>query len=76
MGKRILKIKVIPNSKKNKIGEFTGEYKKIHITAPPIENKANKELIKFLSKTYKIKKSSIKIIKGEKNQYKVIEIKI
>ncbi len=71
----ILNIKVIPNSKKDRIGEKTGDVLKIYVTAPPVDNKANKHLILFLSKYYHIKKSMITIIKGEKSRYKTIRIK-
>ena len=38
----ILNIKVIPNAKKDKIGDKHGEYSKVYITAPPVKNKDNK----------------------------------
>lgn|SRR5574344_80358 len=50
------------------------EVLKIKISAPPHENQANEELIKFLSKKFKIPKSKIMIIKGQKNRDKKILI--
>lgn len=47
---------------------------KVYLTAVPIDGKANKELIKLLSKELNINKSKISIIKGEKSKKKVIEI--
>ncbi|MCK4799538.1 DUF167 domain-containing protein [Candidatus Parcubacteria bacterium] len=47
---------------------------KVYLTAVPIDGKANKELIKLLSKELNINKSKISIIKGEKNKKKVIEV--
>ena len=47
---------------------------KVYLTAVPIDGKANKELIKLLSKELNINKSKISIIKGEKNKEKVLEI--
>jgi len=48
---------------------------KIKITAQPIDGKANKCLIEFLSKTFKIPKSSIEIVKGETSKEKTILFK-
>ena len=48
---------------------------KIKITAQPIENKANKALVEFLSKQFKIAKSNIEIIKGETSKEKTILFK-
>lgn len=70
----ILKLKIVPNSSKNEIIK-TEEGLKVKITAQPIEGKANKALIEFLSKTFKISKSSFEIIKGETSKEKTILIK-
>ena len=67
----IVNIKISPNSSKNEIIK-DGEIFKIKITAQPIERKANKALIEFLSKTFKIPKTSIKILKGETSKEKTI----
>ena len=57
----LIKIRIVPNSSKNEIILEDG-FAKIKITAQPIENKANKALIEFLSKTFKIAKSNIEIV--------------
>jgi len=71
----VLVIRISPNSSKNEI-ITTGEIIKIKITAQPVENKANKALINFLSKYLKIPKTAIEIIKGETSKDKTILIKI
>jgi len=71
----ILQIRISPNSSKNEI-ITTDEIIKIKVTAQPIENKANKALIEFLSKQFKVPKSSIEIIKGETSKDKTILIKV
>ena len=52
---KYLKIKVIPNAKKNEIVENSDNFMRIKISAPPVNGKANKELIKFLAKHFNIK---------------------
>lgn len=69
----IVRIKIVPNSSKNEI-IYENEGLKIKITAQPIENKANKALIEFLSKKLKTAKSNIQIIKGELNKEKTLLI--
>lgn len=70
----ILRIKIVPNSSKNDI-IFEDEFLKIKVTAQPIENKANKMLIEFLSKKLHCAKSNILILKGELNKEKTLLIK-
>lgn len=69
--KVIIYVKAQPNSSKNKIAGLYGDNLKINIKAPAVEGAANKELVKFLSKTFKIPKSDI-IIKGETSKRKQI----
>ena len=74
----IFKVKIQPSASKNEILEKiiidNEEYLKIKIKAPAVDNKANLELISFLSKTLKIQKNKIKILKGEKSKIKILEI--
>lgn len=70
----IINIKISPNAKKNEIiNTETGT--KIKITAQPIDGKANKCLIEYLSKTFKIPKTSVIILKGETSKEKIILLK-
>jgi uncharacterized protein (TIGR00251 family) len=65
-----INIKAQPNSSKNKFASLYGENAiKVNIKAPAVEGAANKELIKFISKSFKIAKNEIKI-KGETSKQK------
>ena len=68
-------LKISPNASKNEIINNQGELK-IKITAQPIENKANKALIEFLSKKLKVPKTSIEIVRGETSKEKTLLIKV
>jgi uncharacterized protein (TIGR00251 family) len=67
----LVNIKISPNSKTNEIIKTETETK-IKITAQPIDGKANKGLIEFLSKKFKIPKTSIQIIKGGTSKEKTV----
>ncbi|OGC06682.1 hypothetical protein A2230_01430 [candidate division WOR-1 bacterium RIFOXYA2_FULL_36_21] len=69
MREKVLKLKIIPNAKRN---ELKGD--KVYLTAPPVDGKANKALIEFLSEHFKIKKRQISIVRGEKSRNKVVAI--
>ena len=71
----ILNVKLVPNSSFSKIVDYTEEYVRIKISAPPIENKANKELISYCSDFFNVNKSKISIISGEKSKLKKVLIK-
>ena len=67
-------IKIVPNSSKNDI-ILEDEFIKVKITAQPIEGKANKALIEFLSKKFKIPKTNIELVKGETTKEKTLFFK-
>ena len=70
----IIRVKIVPNSSKNDI-VLEEEFIKVKVTAQPIENKANKALIEFLSKRFKIPKTSIDILKGDTSKEKTLLFK-
>ena len=55
-------VKLVPNSSFSKVVDFTDDYVRIKISSPPIENRANKELIEFCSDLFDVNKSKIEII--------------
>ena len=67
----LIKVKIVPNSSKNEIIKEE-EFIKIKVTAQPLENKANKALIEFLSKQFKLPKSNIEIVRGGNSKEKTI----
>ena len=67
-------MRISPNAKKNEIIK-DGEIIKVKITALPIDGKANKALVEYLSKNFKIPKTSIAILKGETSKEKTILFK-
>lgn len=71
----ILNLRISPNSSKNEVIK-TDDTLKIKITAQPIDGKANKALIEYLSKLFKVPKSSFEILKGQTSKDKTILISI
>lgn len=67
----LIRIKIVPNSSKNDL-IIEDEFIKIKVTAQPIENKANKALVEFLSKRFKVPKTSIEIVKGDTSKEKTL----
>lgn len=65
---------VQPNASKSEvIGPFNNALK-IKIHAPPVDGKANEEIIYFFSKLLKIPKKNIDLLKGDFGRNKVLQI--
>ena len=67
----LIRIKIVPNSSKNDL-IIEDEFIKVKVSAQPIENKANKALIEFLSKRFKVPKTTIEIVKGDTSKEKTL----
>ena len=68
------KVKVKPNSKQQKIEEQADGSLIIHLKSPPVDGKANEELIKLLSEKFDVPKSYIRIKSGLSSRQKLVEI--
>lgn len=47
---------------------------RIRLAAPPVEGKANDELVRFLARTAGVGRGEIRIARGESSRFKVIEV--
>jgi len=69
-----LRIKAQPNASRSEFADLYGEDAiKIRIKAPAVEGAANKELVKFLSKSFKVPKSDIIFKTGQNSKIKILE---
>ena len=68
-------LRVQPKASKDEFSEILDDRIKLRITAPPVDGKANKYLIKFLSKVFKTPKAQIRIKSGEtgRNKHLIIQ---
>ncbi len=76
-GKRgsAIAIRVTPRASNNKITEVLDDGTvKIHLSAPPVDNEANEQLIAFLSNVLSVAKSRIEIVAGATGRDKLVSI--
>ncbi len=65
-----LALYIQPKAAKNEICGRHGDELKVAVTAPPVDGKANKAVISFLAKFFKVAKSSIILKSGRQNRHK------
>jgi uncharacterized protein (TIGR00251 family) len=71
----LLRLVLQPKASRDAFVGLLGNELKIAITAPPIDGQANKHLVKFLSKQFKVPKSAVIVEKGSLNRHKLVRIK-
>lgn len=68
-----LSIKVIPNSRVEKVTK-EGERLKVYVRAPALDGKANAAAVELLAEFLGVKRSALRIVRGERSREKVIEM--
>jgi uncharacterized protein (TIGR00251 family) len=69
-----LSVRIQPKSSKEAVEQLADGSYKIFVHSPPIDGKANAAVVEVLAKHFKVAKSSVKIVSGEKSRSKIVEI--
>ncbi len=70
----LLVLRVLPGARRNEFEGPHGTSLKVRIKAPPVDGKANKELLKFLSRTLNTRVRDLEIVRGLKGRDKTIRV--
>jgi uncharacterized protein len=70
-----LAVRVTPRASKNEIVEVLSDGTvKVHLTAPPVEGKANEALLKFMSQVLGVPPTRIEVVAGANGRDKLISV--
>lgn len=67
-------VKVKPNAKQTQVIPQADGSLVVWLKSPPVEGKANQELIAVLAKTFGVPPQAIRILRGQGSRLKLIEI--
>jgi len=70
----LVAVKVLPRSSRCEICGRHGDALKIKVTSPPVDGRANEEVVDFLTENLGIKKSRVNIVAGHNATRKVIAV--
>src|SRR5487761_160929 len=71
----VVAVRVQPRASKDEIVGELGGALKIRLQAPAVENRANEALVDLLARLLKTPKSAVRILGGERNRTKRLEIR-
>ena len=69
-----LRLHLQPRASKTEICGIQGDELKVRVTSPPVDDAANKLCIEFFAKMFKLPKSAVSIISGQKSRHKRLHI--
>ena len=67
-------VKVKPNAKQSKVIYADDGSLIVHLKSPPVDGKANQELIALFAKEFKVTKQAVRIKSGMGSRQKIVEI--
>jgi hypothetical protein len=71
----VFKVLIQPRSSRNMVAGLHEDALKIKLTAPPVDNAANRMCLKFLAKALGVSKSSLEIVAGRTSRNKQVLIR-
>ncbi|MRI84121.1 MAG: YggU family protein [Nitratiruptor sp.] len=69
-----LLLKIQPSASRNRIAGLWDGRLKVNLAAPAVEGAANRELVHFLSKLFRVPKGEIEIVAGERSKLKRVRL--
>ena len=70
-----LRLHVQPRAKRSELSGIHNGALKVKVTAPPVDDAANRAVIEFFSSLLGVSKSSLQIVSGLKSRDKTLQIK-
>lgn len=71
----VLSVQVQPRAGRSAIAGPLGEHLKIRLAAPPVDGRANAELVAFLAQEFGVRREDVEILRGDGARRKVVRIR-
>jgi len=65
---------VQPRASRTAVVGLQGDAIKVRVAAPPVDGKANAELVRFLAKRLGVPRSAVDVVRGETGRRKTVRI--
>jgi len=69
-----LTLHVQPGASRTEVAGTHGDALKMRLAAPPVEGKANAELLRFLAEVFGVPRRNVTLLRGELSRAKVVRI--
>ena len=69
-----LSVRLTPRAPREEIAGFEGETLRVRVTAPPVEGRANRALVRLLAKRLGVPRGAVRVVTGQTSRSKVVAI--
>ncbi len=70
----VLTLHVQPGARRTEVAGVHGDALRIRLAAPPVDGKANAELVRFLADAFGVPRQQVTLVRGETSRRKVVRI--
>ena len=70
----VLTLHVQPGAARTEVAGLHGDALRVRLAAPPVDGKANSELVRFLAATFDVPQRRVTFVRGETSRRKVVRI--
>lgn len=70
----LLKLRIVPNARRNEVVGEHGDAVKLKVAAPAVEGKANEALLEYLAELLEVPRRTLSLSAGEKSRDKSIVV--
>ncbi len=70
----VLSLHIQPGAKRTEVAGVHGKALKIRLAAPPVDGKANAQLIRFLAAAFGVPARAVTLLRGETSREKTVRI--
>lgn len=71
----LLQVHLQPGASRNQVVGTRSGVLRVRVTSPPLENRANRQLMEFLAELLGLPKSSVELVSGSRTRLKTVAIK-
>jgi uncharacterized protein (TIGR00251 family) len=70
----VLALHVQPGASRTEVAGLHGDALRIRLAAPPVDGKANAELLRFLANAFAVPRRQVSLLRGETSRQKVVRV--
>ena len=70
----LLTLHVQPGASRTEVAGLHGDALRIRLAAPPVDGKANAELVRFLAEAFGVPRRQVTLVRGDTSRLKVVRI--
>jgi len=67
-------VHVLPRASREEVAGLFGDAVRVRLTAPPLDNRANEALVRFLAKALGVSRSRVEVAAGRRGRRKVVRV--